>query len=30
MIRSAGPNKIFEDSAFPLADDLYRCASKEK
>ncbi len=30
MIRSAGPNKIFEDSAFPMADDLYRCASKEK
>lgn len=30
MIRSAGPNKIFEDSASPTADDLYRCASKEK
>ncbi len=30
MIRSAGPNKIFEDSSVLLADDLYRCALKEK
>ncbi len=30
MIRSAGPNKIFEDSAVPTADDRYRCASKDK
>jgi hypothetical protein len=30
MIRSGGPNKIFEDSAVATADDLYRCASKEK
>ncbi len=26
MIRSAGPNKAWEDSAVPTADDLYRCA----
>ena len=30
LIRSAGPNKVWEDSANPNADDLYRCASKEK
>ena len=30
MIRSAGPNKIWEDSAFALADDLYRTAPKSK
>lgn len=29
MIRSAGPNKAFEDSATPNADDLYRCARKD-
>jgi hypothetical protein len=27
MIRSAGPNKAWEDSAVSTADDLYRCAS---
>jgi len=26
MIRSAGPNKVWEDSAIPTADDLYRSA----
>jgi hypothetical protein len=26
MIRSAGPNKVWEDSAVSFADDLYRCA----
>jgi hypothetical protein len=26
MIRSAGPNKAWQDSAVPSADDLYRCA----
>jgi len=30
MIRSAGPNKIWEDSAMPTADDLYRTAPKLK
>jgi hypothetical protein len=30
MIRSAGPNKAWQDSASPDADDLYRCAGKEK
>jgi hypothetical protein len=30
MIRSAGPNQLFEDSASPNADDLYRCISKVK
>ena len=30
LIRSAGPNKVWEDSASPAADDLYRCAGKEK
>ncbi len=28
MIRSAGPNKVWEDSAVSSADDLYRCAPK--
>ncbi len=26
LIRSAGPNKAWEDSAIATADDLYRCA----
>ncbi|HEY5912689.1 MAG TPA: hypothetical protein VJA21_18975 [Verrucomicrobiae bacterium] len=30
LIRSAGPNAAWEDSAIPTADDLYRCASKDK
>jgi hypothetical protein len=30
LIRSAGPNKAFEDSAISTADDLYRCAGKDK
>jgi hypothetical protein len=30
MIRSAGPNKVWEDSSAPAPDDLYRCALKEK
>jgi hypothetical protein len=30
LIRSAGPNKAWEDSASPTADDLYRCAGKDK
>lgn len=30
LIRSAGPNKVWEDSSIPTADDLYRCASKDK
>ena len=30
MIRSAGPNKVFEDSATATTDDLYRCAGKDK
>ncbi len=30
MIRSAGPNKAWEDSAVQTADDLYRCAKKER
>ena len=30
MIRSAGPNRIWEDSAVPFGDDLYRTAPKEK
>ncbi len=30
LIRSAGPNKVWEDSAIGTADDLYRCAGKEK
>lgn len=30
LIRSAGPNKAFEDSAIPTSDDLFRCAGKDK
>jgi hypothetical protein len=30
LIRSAGPNKAWEDSAVGTADDLYRCARMEK
>lgn len=30
LIRSAGPNKVWEDSAKPAADDLFRCARMEK
>ncbi len=30
LIRSAGPNKIWEDSAAATADDLYRSTGKEK
>ena len=30
LIRSAGPNKAWEDSSIPTSDDLYRCAGKEK
>lgn len=30
LIRSAGPNKAWEDSETGTADDLYRCAGKEK
>ncbi len=30
MIRSAGPNKAWEDSSNPTADDLYRCAAMDK
>ena len=30
MIRSAGPNKAWEDSALATADDLYRCAGIDK
>ena len=30
MIRSAGPNKAWEDSAIATADDLYRCAGIDK
>jgi hypothetical protein len=30
MIRSAGPNKAWEDSAVLTADDLYRCAGIDK
>jgi hypothetical protein len=30
MIRSAGPNKAWEDSSNPAADDLYRCAAMDK
>ena len=29
MMRSAGPNKAFEDSDVPAADDLYRTVSKK-
>ena len=30
MIRSAGPNKAWEDSAVSFADDLYRCAGIDR
>ncbi len=30
LIRSAGPNKAWEDSAVSTADDLFRCARMEK
>jgi hypothetical protein len=30
MIRSAGPNKAWEDSGVSTADDLYRCAGIDK
>jgi hypothetical protein len=30
MIRSAGPNKVWEDSNVPTADDLYRTAPAPK
>jgi hypothetical protein len=30
MIRSAGPNKVWEDSNVPTADDLYRTAPVTK
>ena len=30
MIRSAGPNKAWEDSAVSTADDLYRCAGIDR
>jgi hypothetical protein len=30
MIRSAGPNKAWDDSSNPAADDLYRCAAMDK
>jgi hypothetical protein len=30
LIRSAGPNKVCEDCTVPGADDLYRCAGREK
>lgn len=30
MIRSAGPNRVWQDSAVPLTDDLYRCAPADK
>jgi hypothetical protein len=30
LIRSAGSNKVWEDSAAGASDDLYRCAGKEK
>jgi len=30
MVRSAGPNKAWEDSAVATADDLYRCAGIDK
>jgi hypothetical protein len=28
MIRSAGPNKVWEDSRYPSSDDLYRTDTK--
>jgi hypothetical protein len=30
LIRSAGPNKAWEDSALPGGDDLFRCARMDK
>jgi hypothetical protein len=30
LIRSAGPNKAWEDSAVSSADDLYRCAGIDR
>ena len=30
MIRSAGPNRVWQDSAVASADDLYRCAPVTK
>ena len=30
LIRSAGPNKAWEDAAIPSTDDLFRCASMDK
>lgn len=30
LIRSAGPNKAFEDSAVASTDDLFRCMGKDK
>ena len=30
MIRSAGPNKAWEDSGVGVTDDLFRCASIDK
>jgi hypothetical protein len=30
LIRSAGPNKVWEDSSSPSPDDLYRSVGKEK
>ena len=30
LIRSAGPNKAFEDSAVATSDDLFRCMGKDK
>jgi hypothetical protein len=30
LIRSAGPNKAWEDSSIATADDLYRCARLQK
>lgn len=30
MVRSAGPNRVWEDSAVLMADDLYRCAPKNE
>jgi hypothetical protein len=30
LIRSAGPNRVWEDAAVATADDLFRCAGKDK
>ena len=30
LVRSAGPNRVWEDSAVQTGDDLYRCSPKEK